>query len=387
MKQAATPSVIVHLDKPVGGRVSGPVSVVHGWLAVDGTGTIDHVRLVNASGVAIPLALVNRPDVRAALTDRTTMGFSGWIDARRALDGPWGVRFEFNGHAHEAAVELQADAADAATFRASKERKLARIEPLLRCPACGAPFERGLPEPRCANQHTFGTSYEAFDLRDAEQRSQSERLTPHDVSAHGYDALLQELLARSPGPILDAGAGLRPDYRDDVVNLEILPYPTTDVISSAESLPFADATFDLVISVAVLEHVRDPFAAARELERVLRPGGRVFAAVPFLQPYHAYPNHYYNMTAGGLKNLFGNCEVEQLGVPASGRPIFLLSWMLQAWRSQLPPATAHDFDQMSVADLAVDPMLLVDRPFVRELPEAANEELAALNVLIGRKRG
>ncbi len=378
---------MVHLDTPAGGLITGPVSVVHGWLAVEGTGAFDRVRLVNESGVTIPLALVNRPDVRAAQSGRATVGFSGWIDARRALDGPWTVRFEFGGRPHEASVELLADAAEADAFGAAKARKLARIEPLLRCPTCRAPLERGLPEPRCANGHTFGTAYEAFDLRDAELRSQLDRLPVHDVSAHGYDASLRDLIARSTGPILDAGAGLRPDYRDDVVNLEILPYPTTDVISSAESLPFADATFDVVISVAVLEHVRDPFAAARELERVLRPGGHVFAAVPFLQPYHGYPHHYYNMTAGGLKNLFAGCEVEHLGVPASGRPIFLLSWMLQAWRSQLPPAAAHDFEQMRVADLAVDPMMLVDRPFVRELPEAANEELAALNVLIGRKRG
>jgi SAM-dependent methyltransferase len=75
------------------------------------------------------------------------------------------------------------------------------------------------------------------------------------------------------GPILDVGAGnFAPTYRDDVINVEIVPYPTTDVIGASEYLPFADESFDLVISVAVLEHVRDPFAAARELQRVLKAG-------------------------------------------------------------------------------------------------------------------
>ena len=137
--------------------------------------------------------------------------------------------------------------------------------------------------------------------------------------------------------------------------MEIVPYPTTDVIGASEYLPFADESFDLFISVAVLEHVRDPFAAARELQRVLKPGGRIFAAVPFLQPYHAYPDHYYNMTSGGLRNLFSDLEIERLDVPQSGGPIYTLTWILQAWRAALSPETAAAFDKMRVADLAVDP--------------------------------
>jgi ubiquinone/menaquinone biosynthesis C-methylase UbiE len=43
--------------------------------------------------------------------------------------------------------------------------------------------------------------------------------------------------------------------------------------ANLESLPFADAEFDLVLSSQVIEHVLDAAAAARELARVLRPGG------------------------------------------------------------------------------------------------------------------
>lgn len=50
-----------------------------------------------------------------------------------------------------------------------------------------------------------------------------------------------------------------------------------------EPLPFADASFDGVVLKDLLEHVADPVAVVREVGRVLRPGGRVFASSPDAQ--------------------------------------------------------------------------------------------------------
>jgi len=38
-------------------------------------------------------------------------------------------------------------------------------------------------------------------------------------------------------------------------------------------LPFADATFDVIASDFVFEHIDAPDRVARELDRVLKPGG------------------------------------------------------------------------------------------------------------------
>jgi SAM-dependent methyltransferase len=57
----------------------------------------------------------------------------------------------------------------------------------------------------------------------------------------------------------------------------------TLVACAAESLPFVDGEFGCASIVAVLEHLESDGEAARELARVVRPGGRVWVTVP-----HAY---------------------------------------------------------------------------------------------------
>lgn len=47
-----------------------------------------------------------------------------------------------------------------------------------------------------------------------------------------------------------------------------------------EPLPFPEARFDAVLSLEVIEHVRDPAAYIRELARVLEPGGRLYVSTP-----------------------------------------------------------------------------------------------------------
>jgi len=57
-----------------------------------------------------------------------------------------------------------------------------------------------------------------------------------------------------------------------------------------EALPFADATFDIVYSVAVLEHVNDIEKCLTEAQRVLRPGGVFIMHVPNYNSFHE--DHY-----------------------------------------------------------------------------------------------
>lgn len=52
------------------------------------------------------------------------------------------------------------------------------------------------------------------------------------------------------------------------------------LVDDAAELPFTDGAFDLVVCVEVLEHLLRPDRAAREIARVLAPGGTLIATVP-----------------------------------------------------------------------------------------------------------
>jgi SAM-dependent methyltransferase len=208
-----------------------------------------------------------------------------------------------------------------------------------------------------------------------------------NVSSNDYDPFaLSIILEHQDGLILDCGAGKRSIYYPNVVNYEIVPYDTTDVLGVGEELPFKDNSFDGVFSLAVLEHVKDPFKCASEITRVMKPGASLYCVVPFLQPLHGYPHHYYNMSIQGLKNLFDDTlEIERQEIIASGLPIWTLTWFLNSWSSGLQDKTRQDFLNMTVADLLGNPVDYLERNFVKELPKEKNIELACTTALLAKK--
>lgn len=57
------------------------------------------------------------------------------------------------------------------------------------------------------------------------------------------------------------------------------PLEARPVLGDARTLPFADATFDVVLSGGLLEHFRDPAPVLAEMARILRPGGLFYADI------------------------------------------------------------------------------------------------------------
>jgi SAM-dependent methyltransferase len=137
------------------------------------------------------------------------------------------------------------------------------------------------------------------------------------------------------------GASMLAENNTDVVAIDIdtqvigyarTQYPQTNLtfetVEPAESgrLPYADASFDTVVSFQVIEHVKNVDRYLAEIVRVLRPGGEFISATPdrsarlfsMQQPWNMH--HVTEFSASQLCNAldlhFG--EVEMLGM--SGDP-------------------------------------------------------------------
>jgi len=79
-----------------------------------------------------------------------------------------------------------------------------------------------------------------------------------------------------------AESGVLTDISGNMVQTAVrngrqLGLDVTGQVADAESLPFADGSFDLVVGHAFLHHIPDVELALREIVRVLVPGGRLGA--------------------------------------------------------------------------------------------------------------
>lgn len=182
-----------------------------------------------------------------------------------------------------------------------------------------------------------------------------------------------------------------------VIGLDVDPvvmqHPHLDeahVIEPGGALPLADASVDIVVCEWVIEHVEHPKVFAREIERVLKPGGWFCALTPNTYGYvgignnmvpdvvkdglmrlvwperpaqDAFPTFYRMNTAGSIRRAFGKERWSHHGYISNGTPkyhggttlgfavVSFLQWLM-------PPALRTNlmvFSQKRAATLEIDP--------------------------------
>ena len=129
------------------------------------------------------------------------------------------------------------------------------------------------------------------------------------------DLFVQEAAESVPAGalVLDAGAGDTP-YRDlwagakyESADFEQVPgksYSENNYVCDLAQIPVDDERYDLVLLTQVLEHLPEPLEVLRELNRVLKPGGRLWASMPLFYEEHDTPYDFYRYTQFGLQHLF-----------------------------------------------------------------------------------
>jgi len=183
--------------------------------------------------------------------------------------------------------------------------------------------------------------------------------------------------------ILNLGSG--PTYffgRKDIINIDIYSYKEVDIVADAAHLPIENESADLIINIAMLEHVSDPETVVKEMHRIMKRGGRVISYLPFMVPFHAAPHDFQRWTIMGIKALFScfdNVEVFVGCGPTSG-----MLWVFQEWLSIL-----LSFGNKTVHDILLLGLMVVTAPvkildaFMVKLPYA--ERIASGFYMFGEK--
>ncbi len=95
------------------------------------------------------------------------------------------------------------------------------------------------------------------------------------------------------------------------------------------SMPFADASFDVVMAAHVIEHLPEPQLALREMVRVLRPGGMLFVCMVRRSGFGAFIQMRWRTWAVSERQgiaWLGACQLENIG----SQPVNLGSFAGQA---------------------------------------------------------
>ena len=117
---------------------------------------------------------------------------------------------------------------------------------------------------------------------------------------------LEGLAADMPAKVLDFGAGNVP-YRSlfegaRYIAADVEQNYAGDIDLIIGELPLAldDDSIDLILCIYVLEHIKDYAKILTEFRRILRPGGRLFVATPFIHREHEAPNDFHRPTSFSL---------------------------------------------------------------------------------------
>lgn len=164
------------------------------------------------------------------------------------------------------------------------------------------------------NHSIFAAMYERASRRGPEHRF--------------MEPLRKEVIGQARGVVLEVGAGtglnfaiydpeqverveaVEPDsamlrYAQERVKTARVPITLTQ--APAESLPFADETFDSAVATLVFCSVTDPMRGFSEIRRVLKPGG-ILLLIEHVRAKGTFAQQLQNMITPVTKRVAGNCH-------------------------------------------------------------------------------
>jgi SAM-dependent methyltransferase len=137
--------------------------------------------------------------------------------------------------------------------------------------------------------------------------------SPYYFVRKGLLSAMQKYSPLLRGNLLDFGCGSKP-YKTlfnvdqyTGVDFENEGHPhdneNIDVFYDGKNIPFADNTFDSILCSEVVEHIFNLPEIIKELNRVLKVGGKILITCPFAWKEHELPHDYARYTLYALRDL------------------------------------------------------------------------------------
>jgi SAM-dependent methyltransferase len=191
------------------------------------------------------------------------------------------------------------------------------LSSILVCPNCKQPFS-------VKKENSWRCTNDGYEVRIYEGKPV---FTPMPETAHVYEKVergpnqgtpwrqanwkfLQEQVESQDKEalILDVGAG-HGDFSQiftgrKYVSVDVVPYPEVDLACDfGECIPFKEGTFDMLVLMNVLEHVYHFHELLDALYYLLKPGGALVIAVPFMIKVHQAPFDFQRFTHYSLEKM------------------------------------------------------------------------------------
>ncbi len=181
----------------------------------------------------------------------------------------------------------------------------------LECEGCGRAYPRVRGVPCLLPESMLRVDPERGEVEVPEDITEHATGGEYHWNAYGIESLLPTSGADREVLLVGCGdAGERARLRSmgfRVQGFDIHWSPGTDFLGDAHRIPVADESYDIAISMQVLEHLHSPWIAVGEMARVLRPGGWLIGSVAFLKAYHG---SYFHITHLGMTHLLEEAGLE-----------------------------------------------------------------------------
>lgn len=202
---------------------------------------------------------------------------------------------------------------------------------------------------------------------------------------------VSDLILNLKGKLLDVGCGSKPYQSlcqvDEYIGLEIddegnRNHNYADVFYDGKTIPFANNTFDSILSNQVFEHVFNPNDFLKEVNRVTKMGGLFLMTVPFVWDEHEQPYDYARYSSFGLKHILGENGFEIVEHRKSNNGLEVIFQLINDYIYK-KTVTKNGYLNLLFTLLFMAPINMIGLIFSKILPR--NNDLYLDNIVLAKK--